>query len=140
MTYTGIQPDLGYMGDRSRGASLGRGNVRGDPDTTARFHLRHVRLNAGGYDSGGAYWGHGGRLYHYQSEDGETSGFVRVMAADKRAAFEARGGALIGAPGHEAFAARWQSWSTIGWREAAKDLVRQDYPDARFFGERRAGA
>jgi hypothetical protein len=26
--------------------------------------LRRVRLDAGGYDEGGAYWGRGGPLYH----------------------------------------------------------------------------
>jgi hypothetical protein len=33
-----------------------------------RFSLRHVRLNSGGYDSSGAYWGAGAPLYAYDAE------------------------------------------------------------------------
>lgn len=40
------------------GASLGRGsNSPGDFDRRQPVRLRHVPLDAGGYDEGGAYWG-----------------------------------------------------------------------------------
>lgn len=51
---------LGWMGDGRRGAQMGRtssGNGYGRlPARSVR--LFRVRLNAGGYDDGGAYWGH----------------------------------------------------------------------------------
>jgi hypothetical protein len=39
-----------------------------------KISLRAVRLNSGGYDEGGAYWGlrrRGEQLYYYENEDGE---------------------------------------------------------------------
>ena len=45
--------------DTRYGAPMGRSGQKGDPDWYYRFSLRRVRLDAGGYDSGGAYWGHG---------------------------------------------------------------------------------
>jgi len=133
MTYHGIPPDRGYMGDRSRGASLGRANVRGDHETRARFYLRKMPLDAGGYDVGGTYWGHGGELFYFESEDGQASGTIRIWPVDRKAAFEARGGVRIGEPGHDAFARRFPRWHANAGREAAKDSILADYPDARFF-------
>ncbi len=44
------------------GAPMGRSNTGNAPvDKTVRVF--RVRLNAGGYDEGGAYWGHGGAIY-----------------------------------------------------------------------------
>lgn len=41
------------------GASMGRGsNLPGDFDQSQPVRLRHVPLDEGGYDEGGAYWGH----------------------------------------------------------------------------------
>lgn len=37
--------------------------------------LRHLPLDAGGYDSGGAYWGIGQRLYWATDEDGGEAFF-----------------------------------------------------------------
>jgi len=137
MTYQGIQPDRGYMGDRRRGASLGRVNVRpngGDwTEEGKRFHVRRVRLDSGGYDSGGAYWGIGAPLYHFESEDGAASGFVRIGRPEITAAFQARGGVRIGEPGYSDFYAKFPNWHRDGAREAAKDHVRETYPAARFF-------
>jgi len=39
-----------------------------------KISLRKVRLDSGGYDAGGAYWGlrrRGEALYFYENEDGE---------------------------------------------------------------------
>lgn len=183
-------PDRGYMGDRKRGASMGRGNRdaetlrknareeverlerqleayqsggdshmygrEGAPfkDLAAalaryesllaparaelesleaaagdtRFHLRKVRLDSGGYDQGGAYWGHGGELFEAWNGAGDFM-TVRVYSDDRSAAFKARGGVPIGEPDWEAF----RNWHRDGSREAAKDAVREDYPDAIFF-------
>jgi hypothetical protein len=35
-----------------------------------RFQLQRAPLDAGGYDAGGAYWGHGERVYLARSENG----------------------------------------------------------------------
>lgn len=195
-------PDRGYMGDRKRGASLGRGNreaavlraearkeverlERGleearngfnpgwyetDRETgvvtftpnfpsqadyvrhreklladaseelkalearvaDVRFHLRKVRLDSGGYDQGGAYWGAGGELFEAWNGAGDFM-TVRVWEDDRSAAFAARGGVAIGEPGHAEFAKRYPYWWRDGSREAAKDAVRADYPDSLFF-------
>lgn len=60
------------------GAPMGRHCGPVDPDTDARFNLMKVRLDAGGYDPGGAYWGHGGPLYYFEASDGTASGYLRA--------------------------------------------------------------
>lgn len=173
MPISTLEPDAGYMGDRRRGASMGRGDsgdiagqleaLRSRLDTTEstlrsfaegfepgwyerdretgdltftpnfptpesraawvaqleekaagfrariahlertpadaqRFYLERLPLDSGGYDRGGAYWGHGEPLYRFESADGCLSGFLR---ADDR--------------------------------DEAKEAVREDYPRALFF-------
>lgn len=54
------------------GAPMGRPS-RFNLDTDAgRIHLRRVPLNSGGYDAGGAYWGHGAPLWVAMDQDGTT--------------------------------------------------------------------
>jgi hypothetical protein len=96
-------PDRGYMGDRSRGASMGRFNAGLEYDVldnAAPFHLVRIPLDSGGYDRGGVYWGHDARerLYGYVGPLTDIRGFVRARS---------RGG--------------------------AKAAVRLTYPRARFF-------
>lgn len=45
----------------SRGAPMGR--VCEMTNVSGKVRLFKVSLDSGGYDSGGAYWGHGQRLY-----------------------------------------------------------------------------
>jgi hypothetical protein len=73
---------------------MGRQTVRPeDPSVARRLYLQRVRLDSGGYDCGGAYWGHGTEpLYRYCSEDGEADGFIR---AKDRAAAKAKVLALV---------------------------------------------
>ncbi|MEL7519943.1 MAG: hypothetical protein AAFN48_13425 [Pseudomonadota bacterium] len=106
MAITPLAKDRGYMGDPRRGASLGRSNTSGDPDECWKFYLVRVRLDNGGYDSGGVYWGHGEPLWRYEAADlvyapgnlGLPSGFVRAVN-----------------------------------RDAARRCIREDYPKSRFF-------
>jgi hypothetical protein len=113
---------------------MGRADVPAeDAATTARFHLRKVRLDSGGYDTGGAYWGHGGELYEAWSDEADAYMTIRIWPADRTAAFKARGGVPIGEPGYAEFAAKFPRWSREGSREAAKDAVREAYPNARFY-------
>lgn len=168
--------DRGYMGDRSRGASMGRGDIdphtvikrlreeiaddtsraddhesdphldwhiwpagsdaRADmigaarsrvtknqarldalicwtePTTMPRVHLAEIRLDSGGYDTGGAYWGHGGWPWEAWTDDGAYYQTGRVYRADIAATFASVGGAV---------------------RETAKRAVRESLPDARFY-------
>ena len=76
----------GYMGDWKRGAPLGRpsilpaGNVVA---TSPKVTLQRVRLDSGGYDSCGAYWGIGQPLYWAATDD---SALDITFRADNRAA------------------------------------------------------
>jgi hypothetical protein len=45
------------------GASMGRGSAPFDSEYSGLVTLTRVRLDSGGYDSGGAYWGVGDPLY-----------------------------------------------------------------------------
>lgn len=47
----------------SRGADFGRVGKQGPAELAYKFHLELVRIDAGGYDSGGAYWGLGQPLF-----------------------------------------------------------------------------
>jgi hypothetical protein len=53
-------------------------------ETDSRFTLRRIRLDSGGYDSGGAYWGIGQPLFWWSVtiKEGdavdECSGFMRA--------------------------------------------------------------
>jgi hypothetical protein len=51
------------------GASMGRGS---NACLTGKVSLVRVKLDSGGYDKGGAYWGIGAPLYCATSEQGEV--------------------------------------------------------------------
>lgn len=79
-------PESGWMGDMSRGASMGRpstfsGNITAG---NGKCSLQRVRLDSGGYDSGEAYWGLGDPLWWCGSDDGSVDLFFR--ARDRAAA------------------------------------------------------
>ena len=58
--------------DARYGAPMGRMGAHADTRRPYRFSLRRVRLDAGGYDSGGAYWGHGQPLYWASAVSGDA--------------------------------------------------------------------
>lgn len=58
-----------------RGASMGRQSNIATPRSPVKFKMERVRLNSGGYDNGGAYWGWGDPLYFAYAEG--NSMFVR---------------------------------------------------------------
>lgn len=63
------------------GAPMGR--ITRPLEPNARLHLYRVRLDSGGYDNGGAYWGIGYPLYcAYDNKEGITY----LRAADRIAA------------------------------------------------------
>lgn len=51
-----------------------------------KFTLRRVRLNRGGYDSFGTYWGVGMPLYIASGDIGDDYGEFHFRASDRRAA------------------------------------------------------
>jgi hypothetical protein len=64
------------------GAPMGRLS-RASLDTSARLYLRRVRLDSGGYDSGGAYWGIGAPLWVAMDQDGDC---IFLRASTRNAA------------------------------------------------------
>lgn len=66
------------------GGCYGRNIVAARPDQPRRYYLRRVHLDSGGYDSGGAYWGHGAPLWHAAAAEGGGESFFR--AKDRAAA------------------------------------------------------
>lgn len=48
------------------------------------LYLRHIAINSGGYDAGGAYWGRGAPLWYVEDQDGNSQFFrARDRAAAK---------------------------------------------------------
>jgi len=73
-------PDRGWCGDRTRGASMGRTSDL-PKDVTGPLQLRHVPLNSGGYDPGGAYWGSPDNLYMAEDGEGQVS-YLRASSLE----------------------------------------------------------
>ena len=71
----------GWCGDPARGAALGRDPRHAD-DTNApvKLYLRKVRLNGGGYDANGTYFGatRWSDVYWYADASGEVDGTCRA--------------------------------------------------------------
>lgn len=78
--YTRNDPK-GWCGDPSRGAALGRSTIlEAEEDFSDRIYLRKVRLNQGGYDSNGTYFGSGPpALYWYSNDDGSIDAMLRAV-------------------------------------------------------------
>lgn len=122
-------PDLSpahWGGDPRRGAAMGRPDKRADAETRSRFSLRRVRLDSGGYDAGGAYWGIGAPLYWAGSDDGAAEMFFRLDPATRRQVVAAE-------PHDELYRRHHGRLSQWLDRETAKAQVREEYPAARFY-------
>lgn len=73
----------GWCGDPSRGAALGRMTVHDAASYSAlKLVLRRVRLDRGGYDRNGTYFGIGQPLYWYASADGSIDGVLRAWCRE----------------------------------------------------------
>lgn len=66
------------------GAPMGRSVGHPGDEIVGRANLRRIRLDRGGYDPGGAYWGLGPPLWWVCGPDGEGEAFFR--AADRETA------------------------------------------------------
>lgn len=71
----------GWCGDPKRGAAMGR-NSDHCPGFAGKLFLRRIRLNQGGYDRNGTYFGWGGPLYWVTSEEGEVDYMLRAINRD----------------------------------------------------------
>lgn len=75
----------GWGGDPKRGAALGRLTVQEAPaDFAGKLTLRRMRLDSGGYDKNGTYFGHGAPLYWVADEGGLIDYMLR--ASDRECA------------------------------------------------------
>ena len=81
------------------GAPMGRrGDTRNPPAGKVKVALRRIRINAQGYDAGGAYWGVGAPLYWAGTESGDWEAYFR--ARDREAAKRYVAEQLTGATFH----------------------------------------
>ncbi len=77
---------IGWGGSKCRGAALGRGTVDMLPrEYAGKFTLQRVRLNGGGYDRLGTYWGHAEPLFWCGAYDPEAGEFDACFRATDRA-------------------------------------------------------
>lgn len=54
-----LHASKGWMGDPKRGAAMGRGSwINEGPNYSGPIRIQEVKLDAGGYDPSGAYFGH----------------------------------------------------------------------------------
>jgi hypothetical protein len=86
------------------GAPLGDRGDRGDPDTGYKFHLQRIIFVGGDYDKAGTYWG-GGR---------GTDPLYGYMGYDED-------GRMV------------RGFVRAENRAEAKEMIRSDYPNARFY-------
>ncbi len=75
-SYTTNDP-RGWCGDLKRGAAIGRPSDHCQ-GFEGRIFLRRIRLNSGGYDPNGTYFGIGVPLYWVASEGGEVDYMLRA--------------------------------------------------------------
>jgi hypothetical protein len=73
--------DFQTRGYSQYGASMGRSSDL-PFESTGPLTVRHVPLDEGGYDPGGAYWGAPDNLYVVESEDGDVR-YLRAGSADR---------------------------------------------------------
>ncbi len=64
------------------GAPMGRCSWNNicDQSFNGRFYLQNARLDRGGYDAGGAYWGIGKQVFLYRAADDSISGSLRAYS------------------------------------------------------------
>ena len=98
------------------GAPMGRHTGPEPASGGDKWHLRKIRLDSGGYDPGGAYWGIGLPLYWAMNQDGAEV-FFRLERGDYR----------------EALRYPEQRWGDNGDRTVAKHVIRRDYDPAATF-------
>jgi hypothetical protein len=76
-----VNDPRGWCGDPKRGAALGRDSIhiRG---FNGRLYLRKIRLDSGGYDQLGTYFGSGLPLYWVASADSSVDYVLRAKTRE----------------------------------------------------------
>ncbi len=70
---------IGWCGNANRGAALGRGSYHAeDKNLPIKFILRQIRIDSGGYDSNGTYFGIGNPIYWCANEEYEVDFVLRA--------------------------------------------------------------
>lgn len=70
----------GWGGDPKRGAALGRPSIhKADREAPIKLYLRKVRLDSGGYDPNGTYFGIGAPLYWVSDSEGTVDYMLRAI-------------------------------------------------------------
>lgn len=112
------------------GAPLGRPSRGAVEQPGAKLHLARIRIDSGGYDRGGAYWGHGGWLWEAWDDAGEVYLTGRVYAgSEERKAMLRRMEAESQFP-----AGAGHRWRDLLDRETAKAEIREILgDDVRFY-------
>lgn len=64
------------------GAPMGRRDGHPGHEPEGKVSLQRVRIDSGGYDSGGAYWGAGGPLFWATDESGDYERFLRAASRE----------------------------------------------------------
>lgn len=72
----------GWCGDMRRGAAMGRPTIKGEPSYDGQLYIRKIRLDSGGYDVNGTYFGTGDPLFWVVAPDYSID---RVYRAKNRA-------------------------------------------------------
>ena len=65
---------------------MGRSTLRGDVLYGGKLTLQRIRLDSGGYDSNGTYFGFGAPLYWYAADSDDTVIDGMIRAKDRNAA------------------------------------------------------
>lgn len=109
---------------------------------SVKFTLRRVRLNQGGYDARGEYFGIGAPLWEYSAEYPDTWNANHQPACtvgnpipSERMDITPGGAHTCGECGRMARVAYNDVCERVraGDRESAKDKVKGKYPEARFY-------
>ena len=113
------------------GAPMGRPAQGAGADPMTPFELRRIRINNGGYDDGGAYWGTGQPLYWYCSYETDDVSTRRCLDCNR----DARDVLNSDACEHRfAFTINVEVSDFIraDSREHAKEIIKRKYPNATF--------
>ena len=138
-----------WGGDPRRGAALGRASYHGKPESL-KFTLKRIRLDSGGYDAGGAYWGVGEKLYWACSDDQKVEYYFRIYDSEVREIMprDEKFLELYWGTPENGFKSDWEAakkqnptlWAYMNTNDKRRDrfkaklLVRKKYPGATFHG------
>lgn len=120
------------------GAPMGRPTFGHGANPTTPFELRRIRINQGGYDDGGAYWGTGQPLYWYcayETDDTVETGRCEYCNQGVRSAIN--GDCRESSNSQHKFPTVSEDVEISDYiradsREHAKEIIRRKYPEAKF--------